>query len=49
MADISDYLCWRGDITFEQDPFNDVDNLILAQIAYVDFSDIIPAPEYAHN
>lgn len=44
MADISDYLCWRGDITFEQDSFNDVDNLILAQIAYVDFSDIIPAP-----
>lgn len=49
MADISDYLRWRGDITFEQDPFNDVDNLILAQIAYVDFSDIIPAPEYTHN
>ena len=42
MADISDYLRWGGDITFKQDPFNDVDNLILAQIAYVDFSDIIP-------
>ena len=25
-------------------PFNDVDNLILAQIAYVDFTDIVPAP-----
>lgn len=42
MANISDYLRWRGDITFEHDGFNDVDNLILAQIAYVDFGGIVP-------
>ena len=41
---VSDYLKWRGDLDFSQAPFNDVDNLILAQIAYVDFTDIVPAP-----
>ena len=29
MANISDYLDWRGDITLEKDPFNEVDNLVL--------------------
>ncbi len=43
MANIEDYLIWRGDLTFEQDPFNEVDNLIIAQLAYVDLKDIIPA------
>ena len=33
-----DYLDWRGDLTFEQVPFNEVDNLILAVVAYVDMS-----------
>ena len=42
MSNVSDYLKWRGDLDFSQAPFNDVDNLILAQIAYVDFTDIVP-------
>lgn len=29
MGNILDYLDWRGDLTFEQSPFNEVDNLIL--------------------
>ena len=37
-----DYLKWRGDLTFDQDPFNEVDNLILAQLAYVDYEEIVP-------
>lgn len=37
MGNIMDYLDWRGDITFEQSPFNEVDNVILAQLAYVNF------------
>ena len=41
MGNIMDYLDWRGDITFEQSPFNEVDNVILAQLAYVNFRDII--------
>lgn len=43
MGNIMDYLDWRGDITFEQSPFNEVDNVILAQLAYVNFRDIIPS------
>ncbi len=37
MATIFDYLEWRGDIPFEADPFNEVDNLILAELAYTHF------------
>ena len=43
MGNVMDYLEWRGDLTFEQSPFNDVDNVILAQLAYVDFRDVIPS------
>jgi len=41
MANIFDYLDWRGDILFSQDPFNEVDNLVLAELAYTDFDGII--------
>ena len=44
MGNIMDYLDWRGDITFEQSPFNELDNVILAQLPYVNFRDIIPSP-----
>ena len=44
MANLVDYLDWRGDLTFEQAPFNEVDNLILAQLVYVEFEGIVPAP-----
>lgn len=37
-----DYIKWRGDLTLKQAPFNEVDNLILAFIAYVNFSGIVP-------
>ena len=37
-----EYLGWRGDLTLFTDPFNEVDNLILAQLAYVDFDGIVP-------
>lgn len=36
-TDVFDYLRWRGDLTFAQDPFNEVDNLILCIIAYINF------------
>lgn len=45
MANIRDYLSWRGDITFAERPFNDVDNLVLSALAYLDFSGIIPGEE----
>ena len=37
MATIFDYLNWRGDISFNEDPFNEVDNLILAELTYTQF------------
>lgn len=43
MSNIMDYLDWRGDLTFEQSPFNEVDNLILAQLAYTNFDYIVPS------
>lgn len=46
MADIIDYLKWRGDLTFNQSPFNEIDNLILSQITYVNFDGIVPGPQY---
>ena len=45
MANILDYLDWRGDLTFDQSPFNEVDNLLLSQLVYVDLKDIVPGPE----
>ena len=42
MANIMDYLDWRGDLSFEVSEFNEVDNLILSELVYVDFTDIVP-------
>lgn len=44
MANLLVYLDWRGDLTLEQSPFNEVDNLILAEVSFVDFSDVVPPP-----
>lgn len=42
-ANIIDYLKWRGDLSFGQSPFNDVDSLILSQIIYIPFEGIVPS------
>ena len=44
MANLLDYLDWRGDLTWEASPFNEVDNLILAELSFVDFKGIVPEP-----
>ena len=44
MANLLDYLDWRGDLTLAQDPFNEVDNLILAELSFVNFGGIVPPP-----
>ena len=41
MANLIDYLDWRGDITLEQSPFNEIDALILTQFVYLPFEGII--------
>ena len=45
MANLMDYLDWRGDITLAVSPFNEVDALILAELSFVDFEGIVPPPE----
>lgn len=42
MANIEDYIKWRGDLSFEQSPFCRVDVLILCQISYLNFDRLLP-------
>ena len=41
MANVFDYLDWRGDLEFSQSPFCEIDSLILSLISYVDFDGIV--------
>jgi hypothetical protein len=45
MGTIMDYLHWRGDLSFKNDPFNDIDALILSLLSYLTFKDIVPGIE----
>ena len=38
-GDILDYVCWRGDISFAEDPWNEVDSLIMATVVYSNFGE----------
>lgn len=40
MADIFEYLRWRGDLTLEKAPFNEVDAVILARFSYIPFEGV---------
>ena len=44
MANIFDYLAWRGDLDFKTSPFNPVDNIIISQLSYLTLDDIVPGP-----
>ena len=41
MSDLFDYLNWRGDLSFEQVPFNKIDALLLAQVTYCIFDGVV--------
>ena len=41
-SDICDYIDWRGDLSFEVSPFNDVDALIFCQLSYINFTELAP-------
>ena len=43
MANMIDYIRWRGDIPLWQVPLGEVDALILSYLAYMPFDDIVPA------
>ena len=45
MASLSDYLVWRGDITFDEVPLNVVDALLLSQMSYLNLQGIIGKTE----
>jgi hypothetical protein len=44
MADIFDYISWRGDLGFDQEPFNPVDNIVFSQLSYLPMEGIVPGP-----
>ena len=41
MANLMDYMEWRGDVTFKASEVNEIDGLIFSQMSYVFFEDII--------
>ena len=43
MANLFEYLEWRGDLTFEQAELNEVDSLILSWFSYTALDGIVPA------
>lgn len=46
MTNISDYIQWRGDLTFAQDPPNAIDSLIFSYLVYLRFpEELLSAPE----
>ena len=45
MANIFDYITWRGDLRFTQSPLNPVDNIIFSQLAYLPLDGIAPGPD----
>ena len=45
MANIFDYLIWRGDLSFLEAPFNEIDNLILSRVSYFPFDNTIEENE----
>lgn len=45
MANLLDYLDWRGDLLFPQSPFCDIDALIFSRLAYLPFDGIVDSTE----
>lgn len=45
MASLTEYLNWRGDITFEQDSLNAIDALLLSQLTYLNLTGIVGVGE----
>ena len=43
MANIIDYVKWRGDISFEESEVNALDALIFSELVYLSFDDIVPS------
>ncbi|MDR2923810.1 MAG: DUF2974 domain-containing protein [Treponema sp.] len=42
MANLFDYISWRGDLEFDRLPFNPVDNIVFSQLSYLPMDGIVP-------
>ena len=40
MANIFDYIKWRGDLSFDVSPFNELDNAVFSLFSYIDLKDL---------
>lgn len=49
MADMFDYLVWRGDVPFSAMGPNPVDELILSTLVYIDFGAAVPHTPYSRT
>lgn len=47
MKSIIDYVKEYGNVTFSEEALNEVDSLVLCQLAYLDFQNYVPGPEEA--
>ena len=47
MANMIDYIRWRGDLSFTASPMNEVDSVLFVFLSFLDFSGIVP--EYAED
>lgn len=43
---MTEYILKYGNLTFDEEPFNEVDNLILSVLAYVDYNEIVSESHY---
>lgn len=41
MANIFDYIAWRGDLRFDFRPFNELDGLVLCRMSYLPCDNIL--------
>ena len=48
MENIFTYLRWRGDLSFAQSPFCEVDALVLARLSYIPFEGFVKG-DFAHT
>lgn len=46
MANFLDYVRWRGDLSFHQDPFNEVDAVVFSALSYIEYGGrVLNAPQ----
>ena len=49
MPNMTDYLLWRGDVTFREKELNEVDSLILCTLCYLPWEDLVPSTDSAEG